>query len=329
MTHVVVTPGLGTSLQDAGRVGHARLGVPRSGPMDQLHHRLALRLVGQSTQPVPGAVAIEVGPGGVVLRAEQGAVTVAIAGPAVRIVEEGAARMTAVEVLVLPAGRSIEVASGPGAMWIYVAIAGLIATGPVLGSRSQHPRSGLGMGGGAGWELAVGPAAEGIRRGTRAPLRWRTGPFGVLTAPQSHLFAPEILSRLTEGTWRTTSSQDRMGHRLAGPALPCAAGHDIVSDGVLPGSLQVPGDGQVFVLTADHQTTGGYPKIAVLAAAELARFVQLPVGAPIQFAWIEVAEAATRWASAVADVDAVVAGPARPTAASLTDRNLIGGVAEG
>ncbi len=60
MTHVVVTPGLGTSLQDAGRVGHARLGVPRSGPMDQLHHRLALRLVGQSTQPVPGAVAIEV-----------------------------------------------------------------------------------------------------------------------------------------------------------------------------------------------------------------------------------------------------------------------------
>lgn len=327
MTRLRLTPGIGTTLQDAGRVGYARLGVPRSGPMDPLHHRLALGLVGQGASG--GDVALEVGPGGAVLRAGDDPLVLAVAGPSVRLVTGGVTRVTAVEVLSLAAGATITISCGPGAMWAYVAIAGVVTSPSVLGSRSQHPRSGLGMLDGPQWELDITCATDDVVLGTRPPLSQIKGRFGVLEAPQTQLFSRDVRALLTTGMWQTTTTQDRMGHRLTGPLLRCAAGHDIVSDGVLPGSLQLPGDGQLFVLTADHQTTGGYPKLAVMAAADLARFVQLPVGSDVAFSWIEPAEAATRWSAAVDAVDAIIASPARPTSASLTAQNLISGVTQG
>ena len=123
----------------------------------------------------------------------------------------------------------------------------------------------------------------------------------VLPGPQTHLFEPDALRRLVAEPYKVTRQRDRMGIRLEGPPLAAIGGHDIVSDGLVEGAIQVPGDGNPIVLMADRAPTGGYPKIAVLARADL------PVLSPprawarrVRFRWVEAAEAREATAALVA-----------------------------
>lgn len=319
-----VTAGATTTLQDGGRPGMARYGVPRSGPVDMLSHRLAVRLGGAAPAEVARAVAIEVGQRGCSLRAMGGPVAVALAGPGASVDLLGTS-LPAPCVVDLPPG---EVAHVSATTWAYLAPAAEVLADPVLGSRSHHPRSGLGPVVADGTRLRLGPSRS-VRPGLRtAPLQG-TGPLEVLPAPQTHLFTPQALEALTSATFRTTAEVDRMGQRLDGPALEAAGGHDIVSDGIVPGTLQVPGDGRPFVLTADHQSTGGYPKIAVLGTVALARLVRLPPGSDVEFSWGTVAAARAALQAAVHAVEVSVTGPVRPSAVDLADANLVTGVTDG
>lgn len=323
---VVVATGAMTTLQDGGRIGAARYGVPRSGPVDRLSHRLAARLAGVAPSDVARTVAIEVGPQPCIIAASGGTVTIAVAGAGVVVTCDGT-DVPAPCVLPLADGQECTITAPT---WGYVVTAADIEVPATLGSRSHHPRSGLGPALSDGTRLPLG-AARAVQPGRRQ-IPTTGGPSGVLdvlAAPQTDLFTPASLAALTEQTFRTTTAFDRMGHRVDGPGLATRGGHDIVSDGIVPGALQVPGDGQPYVLTADHQTTGGYPKVAVLSTEALARFVRLPPGSPVRFAWADVATARARLQAAVGAIEDVVAGPVTPIGAVLRAVNLIDGVTDG
>lgn len=319
----VVTAGATTTLQDGGRVGAARWGVPRSGPVDALAHRLAARLAGATGTEVAATPTIEVGPHPSVLAAVDGPVTVALAGPGAVLVV-GDVELAAPVVVTLAPGEEATVRAHT---WAYVAVAARLEVPTVLGSSSRHPRSGLGPALEDGTQLHC-TAPRPVRTGRYREPALPGGPLLVLPAPQTHLFTPEARAELVEATFTTTADVDRMGMRLSGPVLAAHGGHDIVSDGIVAGALQVPGDGQPYVLLADHQTTGGYPKVAVLTPVDLVRCTRLRPGAPMRFAWTDVAAARVRLQDAVDAVEAVVAAPARPHARDLAARNLIGGVTD-
>ena len=105
----------------------------------------------------------------------------------------------------------------------------------------------------------------------------------VILGPQQENFAPEVISRFLQSWFQVGQKRDRMAMLLEGPRLPAAGGHDIVSDGTLAGSIQIPASGQPTVLLADRQTTGGYPKIATIASVDLIRLAQLPQGRDLCF----------------------------------------------
>ena len=115
----------------------------------------------------------------------------------------------------------------------------------------------------------------------------------MIPGPQADHFTPAALASFYSEPWALTPARDRMGLRLAGPRLAhVPGGADIVSDGVTPGAIQVPADGQPIVLLADCQTVGGYPKIATVIRADLPRLAHLPPGAEIRFVAVDVTHAA-------------------------------------
>ncbi len=109
--------------------------------------------------------------------------------------------------------------------------------------------------------------------------------------PQDDEFADETKNLFLDSEWKISATSDRMGYRLEGPALKHLHGHNIVSDGTVNGSLQVPGNGQPIVLMPDRGTSGGYPKIATVITADFGRFAQTPAGRPFRFKAVSMAEA--------------------------------------
>ena len=155
----------------------------------------------------------------------------------------------------------------------------------------------------------------------------------VVLGPQDDHFTPAGLRTLLESTYTVSHASDRMGMRLEGPPLEHSAkGYNIVSDGIAPGSIQVPGNGLPIVLLADRQTTGGYPKIATVISADLPALGRMTPGAKIAFEAvdIEAAEAAAR--QLAADIAAIAArlAPVRREAAidasRLMGENLVSGI---
>lgn len=279
------------TIQDGGRPGLARFGVPASGAMD----RPALALANAALGNPPGQAAIEVSAGGLVVELISGAVTLACAGGGF-VLDLGGRRLGSWSVVTLNAGDRLAIRPGPWGMWTYLAVAGQLPAETWLGA--QATLSTAGMGGGrlvAGAEMTL----------TGAETRpWREGPIPcpvwarpraevpVVMGPQDRYFAPDTRATLVEAPFRLTAAYDRMGVRLDGPRLPPEGALAIPSEPVLRGAIQVSGDGVPTVLLADHQTTGGYPKIATLPGPETDRFAQLRPGARFRFRAIP-AEAAT------------------------------------
>jgi allophanate hydrolase len=116
-------------------------------------------------------------------------------------------------------------------------------------------------------------------------------PVRVVLGPQADYFTDGAVKTFLSSAYTVSPQSDRMGFRLEGPPLAHAKGYNIVSDGVMPGSIQVPGSGQPIVLMADHQTTGGYPKIATVISADLPVVGRRRPGRTIRFTAVEVQEA--------------------------------------
>ena len=179
---------------------------------------------------------------------------------------------------------------------------------------------------------AAGPGPERCA----PPWRHDAAPLRVIAGPQRAHFDDPAFTAFLAGPWTVTPAADRMGLRLAGPRLGhTARGAEIVTDGVTPGAIQVPADGQPIVLRADCQTTGGYPKIATVIAADLPRLGHLRPGDTLSFSAVDAAAAArarqeqgrlfAAWRAALSALPP--AGGLDATA--LYAANLVGGVLRG
>lgn len=298
------------SVQDPGRPGFARFGVPQSGPLDRLAFAAANRALGN---PVT-APAIEVSLGGLTVEAEGAALRVAVAGGGF-LLRHGARETGGWQVLTLAPGEALTLRPGPWGSWAYLAVAGGLVAPRWLGSAATHWASGLGGGAvsaGAVFEIGA-PAAPGRADGPfPCPVLARPTPrLPVTIGPQEGCFSLETLEIFKTARWRITPARDRMGTRLAGPALPIAAALDMPSGPILRGAVQVSGDGVASVLTADHQTTGGYPRIATVLDGALDGFAQLRPGAAIRFEPVTPAVALARARTRAAAVSRYLAGLAR------------------
>jgi KipI family sensor histidine kinase inhibitor len=290
----VMEPGFQTTVQDLGRPGHAHIGVSASGACDPLSLRVANWLVGNGE----GAPALEMTlAGGTFAFAGPG--LIALAGsdfePVIdgyRVPPWGAIEVRQGQTLVCGATRS-------GAR-CYVSARGGIALGAVLGSRSTHLTTGLGGLAGRALRkddtLAVGTAAEQAPTTRRFPREGagkllRRGELRVTRGPQWEWFGEKAWEAFLESTYTVSEDSSRMGLRLRGAALPAERQGSMVTEGVSLGALQVPPDGQPILSFVEHQTTGGYPQIACVIAADLHRIGQLRPRDEVRFKEVPLAEA--------------------------------------
>lgn len=282
----ILRPGMMMTVQDRGRAGMLRFGVSGAGPMDPEAAQMANALIGND----PGAAVLEFAHFGGALRLDADR-TIAVCG-AVADLRIGGRAVAPWAAHPVRAGEEIVIGAMRDTVWGYVAIGGGIDTPPVLGARSTHLRSGIG--GQEGRSLREGDvlplgaaaaqtAAETAVRRLLRPWRPRLGPIRVVLGPQQDHFSDEVVATFLGRPFTVTQKRDRMAMVLEGPALPAARGHDIVSDGTLHGSVQVPGSGQPMILLADRQTTGGYPKIATVIGPDLPRLAQLAAGRQLRF----------------------------------------------
>ncbi|UIY45557.1 5-oxoprolinase subunit C family protein [Methylobacterium radiotolerans] len=281
----VLSVGLGATLQDGGRHGYLRYGITAAGPMDPLAHATANAALGNATN----ATAIEVSLGGIEVTAEGAVLTVAVAGGAFAVSLDGQALCPNV-VLSLEPGAKLRIRPGSAGAWCYLAIAGEFAVAPVLGSTATHVRSGLG-----GLDGRTLRAEDLFSVRSRPSIKlppsriaapWLDRPcdaIRIVLGPQDDYFAAEALAAFLSTDWSVSPRNDRMAMFLDGPRVRHASGHDIVSDGIVMGAIQVPGDGRPIVLMADRQPTGGYPKIATVIGPDLGRLAQARAGSRFRF----------------------------------------------
>jgi len=295
-TASLLEAGLLTTVQDLGRHGYLRYGIPVSGPVDRQAFILANRLVGNPDM----AAGLEC----------------TLMGPTLQMMAESVVAVTGADMPLtvnkreFPGWTAIRVRArdvvklGPNrsGMRAYLALAGGVDLPLVLGSRSTYLRGRLGGYQGRqlqrGDLLSVGaPLVEPHRLEGRAVRPEMIPNYGdgvearVILGPQDDRFTPEGIATFLQGPYEMTHQSDRMGARLRGPAITHTRGHDIISDGVPLGGIQVAGDGQPIVLLVDRQSTGGYTKIATVCSFDVGRVGQARPGQRLRFKQISVGEA--------------------------------------
>ncbi len=289
MSKLVVTAvGPATSVQDGGRYGAQRYGLTPSGAADRLALAAGNYLVGNP----PFAAAIEIGPFNTSFAVREGKVRVALTG-ATRDAEVSSRPLSFNRSCTLGDGDSLTLTAARGGTFSYLAIAGGVKGEPTFGSLAVNARAGLGSPFPrplrAGDVLDVEAAKAGVERGIELPVQ-ADGPIRVLMGPQDDEFG-KATDLFLGSEWKISATSDRMGYRLEGPVIKHLHGHNIISDGTVNGSIQVPGNGQPIVLMPDRGTTGGYPKIATVITADLGRFAQIPLGHGFRFKAVTIAEA--------------------------------------
>lgn len=294
----VAKPGMLSTVQDIGRYGYQRLGVPVNGVMDERSHRIANTLVGNG----PDAATLET----------------TLVGPAVwfdrdvLIALAGADMQASIDHVPAPRQRALLVRRGAmlrfgpcirGARG-YLAVRGGFAVEPVLDSRSTFLRGGFGGVAGralqTGDRVALGIADSGYPV-LHAALLHGAAPFiagpalaiapppALLSAlrftrgPQWDDFTRDARRHFTREFYRIHARSDRMGYRLEGPELHLRAALEMISEPVDFGTVQIPPDGQPIVLMADRQGAGGYPKIAYVISTDLPALAQALPGARVGF----------------------------------------------
>jgi antagonist of KipI len=296
----VVDGGLMTTVQDLGRFGYQRYGVPTSGALDAFSLRAANRLVGNDDDAAGLEITV-VGPRLKFLAPATIALTGADLGARI-----GDRPMPGWESVLVEPGAELWFA-GPGlGVRAYLAAAGSVDVPLVLGSRSTYTRSRLGGVDGrpirAGDVLSVGGERPRLLGGAlhmpapHRPVLGHAVSLRVVLGPQDDRFTAKGLDTFLSSTYTVTPQSDRMGYRLSGPRIEHLRGPDIVSDGTPLGAVQVAGDGAPIVLLADRGTAGGYTKIATVIGPDIPALAQAAPGDEVTFqpVTLEVAYAAVR-----------------------------------
>ncbi|WP_242917701.1 biotin-dependent carboxyltransferase family protein [Pontibacter liquoris] len=311
MSLSIESPGLLTTIQDAGRLGYQKDGMVVSGAMDAYALRLANMLVGNPES----AAALEI----------------TLLGPTIRFNTDLLISLTGADLsptinnepvkmwrpVFVAAGSILAFGAPRAGCRSYLAVAGGFAIPSVMGSHATFLRAGIG-----GWQgralqsgdlLPVkGIPAEitsfvEILRADAAAGGWQQADWSaipdfylngvpenvirVVKGPEYDLFAGSSTEDFWQSDYKVSSHSDRMGYRLNGPTLALATPAELLSGAVTFGTIQVPPDGNPIVLLADHQTTGGYPRIAQVVTADFPKLAQVPPGRDIRFEEISLEEA--------------------------------------
>ena len=305
----VIESSLFCTVQDLGRRGWQRFGVPVAGAMDTFALAAGNRLVGNPA----GAAGVEISLGRLALQAQ---VDVLVAGT-------GCGYTLWVDDEIQPAWTAVQVRRGshlrlepqPSGGWGYLAVAGGVDVPLVMDSRSTYLRGGFGGFAGRslqpGDNLPVGAPLPGWLRlegcylpADRRPAYSKHPVLRVLLAPDLQAFTLQGIETFLSSTFRVGVNSDRMGCRLEGPVVTLAAAADILSEGLAAGMVQVPLDGQPIVLMSDCQTTGGYARIGSVSRADLPLMAQCPPGAgEVRFRPVALAEAQHTYRQQQLDLD--------------------------
>lgn len=306
----ILFPGPLSTVQDMGRTGHAAQGYPECGACDKYALALGNLLCGNPES----AAAIEMTLTGVTVRFDQDTV-IALTGAACTPTLDGQ-RIPLYAPVRVPAGATLHTGIFTAGLRAYLCVRGGVNVPPVLGSRSTDLKCRIGgIEGRAlqkGDRLPIGRPAPGYAfdRAARAArvlagkpwlLRPRTAHaflsgqavplLRAVPGPQDGAFTGEGLSAFFSGLYTVATDSNRMAARLSGPAVAAKNGSDILSDGIVEGSVQISSNGQPILMLADHQTTGGYAKIATVIAPDLSAAAQLRPGEPAAFRPVTVQKA--------------------------------------
>ena len=283
----VIAPGALTTVQDLGRPGWAHIGVPRSGAADRPALRHANRLVGNEV----GAPGLETTLTGPRLRVD-GPTVVALTGAAADATV-GERPVPMHQAFALHAGDVLHVGTARTGLRTYVAFNGGIDVPLVLGSAATDLLTGLGPAQLArGDILPVGAAGGGRASGAPTPQPPplaelpRFPHLRTIIGPRNDWFTAESVARLTGEPFTVNHASNRIGLRLDGPRLDRARPGELLSEGLVPGAIQVPADGRPILLLADHPTTGGYPVIAVVISEDQPIAAQLRPGQQLRFSMV-------------------------------------------
>lgn len=293
----VLEPGFGTTIRDLGRIGYGTMGIPESGAMDPFALQAANLLVGNR----PGAAAIEIPLSNFKVRTDRECL-VSCTGPE-WMLEINGNRFPGWMAVLARAGDFIQPLPGPGGgRWGYLAVSGEIDVPVVAGSRSTFLRGSFG--GLNGRPLKAGDSLNILKKSDPASdLAGRVFPWEqlvdykhsmiarVIPGPQKESFGDDAFALFTNSNFQIGSRSDRMGYTLEGTLFQRVQSADILSEGVIPGSVQVPADGNPLVLMSDAQTTGGYAKIAAVIRSDLGVLAQLNPGDQVSFMVVSLTQA--------------------------------------
>ncbi|MBP4048059.1 biotin-dependent carboxyltransferase family protein [Chromobacterium violaceum] len=276
----VIKAGPQTTVQDLGRFGVRHLGVCRAGAMDALALTVANRLAGNPAE----AAALEIALPPACFRLLRGGM-LALAGADCRATLDGEPVFPGWRTA-FRAGQVLKLEAPRSGMRAYLAVDGGIAVPLLMESASTDLMAGFG-----------GHLGRALRDGDRLPLGearpprprlgvWLPRPgnrIRVCAGPEYAWLSKPDRQRLWGHPWQLTPRSNRMGYRLAGSALRMSEPAEMPSHGALPGLIQLPPDGQPIVLMADAQATGGYPRLGMVAAADLWQLGQARLGSQLRF----------------------------------------------
>ena len=277
----ILKPAVQTTVQDLGRHGFRHLGVGGSGAMDRLSLMIGNYLVGNAKD----AAGLELCMPPARIRLDANCV-IALTGA------DCSARLDSVPVgvgrrVVVEAGQTLDLSAARSGIRAYLCISGGIDVPLVMGSRSTDLQAGMGGLDGRlirrGDVLKISPSTISYRAPAGVLLPQMGSLIRVIPGPEFDGFGPESRDVLFEASWKVTTQSNRMGYRLAGPALVRQDTEELRSHAVFPGMIQVPTGGAPIVLMADAQATGGYPRIASVIAADQWRLAQIAPGMSIHF----------------------------------------------
>ena len=277
------------TFQDIGRPGNMRYGVSASGPMDIVSFEAANAVLGNDTKQT----AIEISLGGLILQCHEGSITLAITGGDFLIEYQGQ-KISSWTVLTIQKGERLSVRAGKSGSWAYLAFSGKLNVKDWLNSSSTHSTSGFG--GGVlktGQKFTLTDASNQANRiGPILKPNFNTNDLiHAVLGPQDQYFMNTAIKIFSDSIFKVSDNYDRMGMQLTGPKLELKSALSIPSEPVVKGSIQVSGDGIPTILLADHQTTGGYPKIATVISSDINRLVQFRSNQSVKFVLINSNEA--------------------------------------
>lgn len=288
-TLTITQAGSGLTVQDLGRKGWTAQGLPVGGAADPLALLEAAALLGGDPQ---NAVIEMMGYGGT-FTVDEGT-RVALTG-AVMQAEIDGTPLRHNSVHFLPAGAKLTIKGAVQGVFGYLAFAGGIATPKVMGSRSAHLTAGIGRRLVTGDTFALGPDPDRARAPCALPTdaRLHGGEIRIMPCPQTDFFGQYARDQFTRMQFRRSTRGNRQGIRLEydGDGFAPDGGLSHVSDLIVPGDIQITGAGVPYVLLAECQTIGGYPRIGSVIPADLPKIAQAAPGTPISFRFLSVEEA--------------------------------------